>query len=72
MAELERKPNPGPPHPIRWLAFVGWLALPIVVTWAVVAVTALYVLWWGLVWFVFALTYMIVYFRWSRRRYPKD
>jgi len=30
------------------------------------------VLWWGVVWFFFALVYMIVYFRWSRRRYPKE
>jgi len=72
MAEIELKPNPGPPHPIRWLAFIGWLVLPILATWLIVAATALFVLWWGLIWFAFALVYMIVYFRWSRHRYPKD
>ena len=72
MAEIELKPNPGPPPSIRSLAFVGWLVLPILATWAVVAATALFVVWWGVVWFGFALVYMIVYFRWSRRRYPKE
>ncbi len=71
MIVIERKPNPGPPHAIRWLAFIGWLALPILATWLVVLATALFVLWWGVVWFVFALVYMIAYFRWARRRYPK-
>lgn len=72
MAEIRLKPNPGPPHPIRWLAFLGWLVMPILATWLVVAMTAMIVLWWGVVWFCFALIYMIVYFRWSRRRYPKE
>lgn len=72
MAEIRLKPNPGPPHAIRWLAFIGWLVLPILATWLVVAMTAMIVLWWGVVWFCFALVYMIVYFRWSRRRYPKE
>ena len=71
MIEIERKENVGLPHAIRWLAFIGWLALPIVATWLVVMATALIVLWWGVIWFCFALVYMIVYFRWSRRRYPK-
>lgn len=72
MVEIERKPNPGPSHPVRWLAFIGWLVLPVAATWAVVAATALVVLWWGVIWFVFALVYTIVYFRWSRRNYPKE
>lgn len=71
MIVIERKPNVGPPHTIRWLAFIGWLVLPIVATWLLVLATALFVLWWGVIWFVFALVYMIAYFRWSRRRYPK-
>lgn len=71
MIEIERKPNPGPPFWIRWVAFIGWFALPIAATWGVVQLTAWDVLWWGLVWMAFALIYMIVYFRWSRRRYPK-
>lgn len=72
MAEIRLKPNPGPPHPVRWLAFLGWLVIPILATWLIVAMTAMIVLWWGVVWFGFALVYMIVYFRWSRRRYPKE
>ena len=71
MIEIERKPNPGPPFPIRWLAFIGWLSLPVLITWGIVIVTGLIVLWWGLIWMGFALVYMIVYFRWSRRRFPK-
>jgi len=71
MIVIERKPNPGPPHVIRWLAFIGWLVLPILATWLIVLATALIVLWWGVLWFVFALLYMIVYFRWSRRRFPR-
>lgn len=72
MIEIERKPNPGPPYWLRWLAFIGWIAVPIGLTWIIVAVTTLWVLWWGLVWMAFSLIYMILYFRWSRRRYPKD
>jgi hypothetical protein len=45
--------------------------LPILATWAVVLLLGLIVLWWGVVWFCFALIYTIVYFRWARRRYPK-
>lgn len=71
MIEIESKENVGPPHAIRWLAFIGWLALPILATWLVVLATAMIVLWWGVIWFCFALVYMVVYFRWSRRRYPK-
>ena len=71
MAETQGNPNPGPPHPIRWLAFFGWLVVPVLATWAIVAATALFILWWGVIWFFFALAYMIVYFRWSRRRFPK-
>ena len=72
MIEIDRKPNPGPPHWMRWLAFIGWLLLPIVATWVIVLLSALTVLWWGLVWMGFALVYMIVYFRWARRMYPRD
>jgi len=71
MIEIVTKENVGPPHPIRWLAFIGWLILPILATWGVVAMTELFIVWWGVVWFVFALIYMIVYFRWSRKNYPK-
>jgi hypothetical protein len=71
MIEIERKENVGPPHAIRWLAFIGWLVLPILATWGVVEMTSLIVLWWGMVWFGFALVYLIVYFRWSRKTYPK-
>lgn len=69
--EIKLTPNHGPPHSVRWLAFIGWLVLPVLLTWAVVALSALFVLWWGVVWFGFALVYMIVYFRWAKRRYPK-
>lgn len=72
MTDIKLKPNPGPPHPIRWLAFIGWLVVPIIATWLIVAMTAMIVLWWGVVWFCFALVYMIAYFRWSRKRYPKE
>ncbi len=64
--------KPGPPMPIRWLAFLGWLTLPILATAAVARLTELAVLWWGPVWFGFALAYTIVYFRWARRRFPKE
>ena len=60
------------PTGLRWLAFIGWLILPIILTWGVVAATKLAVLWWGFVWTGFAIVYMIVYFRWVRRRYPAD
>ena len=54
--EIKQTPNTGPPF---------WI------TWAVVLVMGLIVLWWGVVWFCFALLYTIAYFRWARRRYPK-
>lgn len=72
MDEIKQTVNVGPPHSIRWLAFLGWLILPVLLTWLIVAATALIVLWWGVIWSVFALVYMIAYFRWSRRRYPKS
>lgn len=69
--EIKQTPNVGPPFWIRWTSFIGWLVLPILATWGVVALTELFVVWWGVVWFVFALVYTIVYFRWARRRFPK-
>jgi len=69
--EVPRKPNPGPPFVIRWFAFLGWLGLPIAATALVVMATHIQVLWWGPTWFAFALAYMIFYFRWSRKKYPK-
>lgn len=69
--DIKLTPNLGPPHAVRRLAFLGWLVLPVVATWLVVAATALWVLWWGVVWCGFALLYMVLYFRWARRRYPK-
>ncbi len=60
------------PSHIRWLAFIGWLTLPILATWGVVEMTGLFVLWWGVVWTGFALVYMIGYFRWVRRKYPPE
>ena len=69
--EIKQTPNTGPPFWIRWVSFIGWLVLPILATWAVVLVMGLIVLWWGVVWFCFALLYTIAYFRWARRRYPK-
>lgn len=71
MIEIERKPNPGPPHAIRWLAFISWLVLPILATWGIVRLSEVPVLWWGPIWMGFALIFMIVYFRWSRKNYPK-
>lgn len=71
MDEIKQTENVGPPHPIRWLAFLGWLILPVLLTWLIVAATAMIVLWWGVIWSFFALVYMIAYFRWSKRRYPK-
>ena len=52
MIEIERKENVGPPHAIRWLAFIGWLVLPILATWGVVEMTSLIVslVGHGLVW----------------------
>ena len=69
--EIKQTPNIGPPFWIRWVSFIGWLILQILATWAVVLLLGLIVLWWGVVWFCFALIYTIVYFRWARRRYPK-
>ena len=61
----------GPPQIIRVLAFFGWLVLPIALTALVVNLTGLIVLWWGLVWFAFSLAYIIGYFRWAKKKYPK-
>ena len=57
--------------PLRWLAFLGWLAVPIIGAGLVARMFDLQVLWWGPVWCALALAYMILYFRWVRRRYPK-
>lgn len=67
----EPRPPGGPPQSVRWLAFIGWLLVPILLTALVVELTALFVLWWGLIWFAFALIYTIGYFRWAKRKYPK-
>ena len=72
MYEPQPRPPGGPPQTVRWLAFAGWLVLPILVTWAVVIATDLSVLWWGVVWFAAALVYSIGYFRWAKRRFPKQ
>ena len=61
----------GPPQYVRWLGFIGWLVVPVLLTAAIVELTTLFVLWWGVVWFAFALMYIILYFRWAKKKYSK-
>ncbi len=56
------------PQAIKWLAFAGWVVLPVVLTWAAHAFAGLPFLWTGPVWTVLAAVYMAVYFRWVKRR----
>ncbi len=58
----------GIPQSIKWLAFAGWLIVPVAVVWAAYAFLALPFLWTGPAWMALALTYMVLYFRWVRRR----
>ena len=56
------------PQKIKWLAFTGWVILPVVLTWAAHAFAGLPFLWTGPAWMLLAILYMAVYFRWVKRR----
>jgi len=58
----------GIPQQVKWLAFAGWLILPVAVAWTAYAFLGLPFLWTGPVWMALALAYMVFYFRWVRRR----
>lgn len=61
----------GPPQSVRVLAFIGWLVVPIALTAAIVLLTDVFVLWWGLIWFGLAVIYTIGYFKWAKKKFPR-
>lgn len=64
----KRRDAPPVPQGIKWLAFVGWLVLPVLAAWATAATFDLAILWTGPIWFGYAAAYMAGYFGWVRRR----
>ena len=62
----------GVPGSVRWLAFAGWLVVPVAAAWAAYALGGLPFLWTGPLWLALAVLYMALYFRWVRRRGGPD